>query len=262
MPDGKALQMGTSHNLGQNFAKMFSIKIKTADEKDDFVWQTSWGVSTRLIGAAVMAHGDDRGLVWPPKIAPTQVVIIPIFYNEEEKKITLLASESVREKLSKLNLRIAIDDSDKTPGFKFNEWELRGVPVRIEIGLRDLAQLGVTIARRDSGEKDFVKDELVAEKVEFLISDIQEKLFLKAKLYLDSHVTEAKNFAEFKTILEERKGFVASEWCGDARCEEAVKEETSADIRFIPFDSKPSPGGVCVYCGKPSKLQAYFAKAY
>ncbi|MFH1056348.1 MAG: proline--tRNA ligase [Candidatus Micrarchaeota archaeon] len=262
MPDGKALQMGTSHNLGQNFARMFDIKFKTADEKEDLVWQTSWGVSTRLIGAAIMVHGDDRGLIWPPKIAPVQLVIVPIFYNDEERRMTLVAANRIKEKISRLNLRIAIDDSDKTPGFKFNQWELNGVPVRIEIGLRDLAQLGVTIARRDSGEKDFVTEDKVAEKVEFLISDIQQKLFLKAKLFLDSHVTIAKTMAEFKTILEERKGFVVGDWCGDARCEEAVKEETSADIRFIPFDSKPSQGGVCVYCGNKSRAQAYFAKAY
>ncbi len=260
MPDGKALQMGTSHNLGQNFAKMFSIKIKTASQTEDFAWQTSWGVSTRLIGAAIMAHGDDKGIIWPPKIAPVQVVIVPIFFSEEEKQMTLVAAARVKEKLSGLGLRVVIDSSDKTPGFKFNAWELKGTPVRIEIGLRDLAQLGVTIARRDSGEKDFVPEEKVVEKVEFLISDIQEKLFLKAKIFLDSHTTLVKNFDEFKVVLEERKGFVVGEWCGDARCEEAIKQETSADIRFIPFDATGK--GTCVYCGKQAKTTAYFAKAY
>ena len=260
MPDGKALQMGTSHCLGQNFAKMFGVKFKTEDEREEFAWQNSWGVSTRLIGAAVMMHGDDRGVVWPPKIAPIHVALVPIYYNEEEKKMCLIAANKIAGKLKEKGIRIVIDDSDKTPGFKFNEWEMRGVPVRIEIGLRDLAQLGVTIARRDSGEKDFVKDDKVIERVEFLLVDIQQKLFLKAKLFLDSHVTEVTRIEEFKTVLDERKGFVVADWCGDARCEEAIKEETSADIRFIPFDAKGK--GECVYCRKPAETTAYFAKAY
>src|SRR3989338_9056365 len=154
MPDGKALQMGTSHHLGQNFAKMFGVKFKTEGEGEEFAWQTSWGVSTRMIGAAIMVHGDDRGLIWPPKIAPTQVAVVPIFYNEEEKKMTLLAAERIKNSLARLNLRIEVDDSAKSPGFKFNESELRGIPIRVEIGLRDLAKVGVTIARRDSGEKE------------------------------------------------------------------------------------------------------------
>ncbi len=260
MPDGKALQMGTSHHLGQNFAKMFEVKFKTAAEKEDYVWQTSWGVSTRLIGAVIMAHGDDRGLIWPPKIAPIQIVIVPIFSSGDEKKMTILAAERVKERISKLNLRVFIDDSDKTPGFKFNEWEMRGVPVRIEIGLRDLAKVGVTVVRRDSGEKEFMTEEKISEYVEFLISDIQEKLFLKAKLFLESHITPVKNMDEFKAVLEERKGFVVAQWCGDARCEEAIKQDMAAEIRLIPFDAKTE--GECVYCGKQAKTQAYFAKSY
>ncbi|MEM4254953.1 MAG: proline--tRNA ligase [Candidatus Norongarragalinales archaeon] len=259
MPDGKALQMGTSHHLGQNFAKMFGVRFKT-EEKEDFAWQTSWGVSTRMIGAAIMVHGDDKGLVWPPKIAPTQVAIVPIFYNEEEKKMTLLASERIKNSLSRLNLRIEVDDSAKSPGFKFNESELRGIPIRIEIGLRDLAKVGVTIARRDSGEKEFVPEEKIAEYVEFLVADIQQKLFLKAKLFLESHTTAVANMGEFKSVLEERKGFVVAEWCGDARCEEAIKEETTASIRLIPFNAQAK--GNCVYCGKQAKTTGYFAKAY
>ena len=260
MPDGKALQMGTSHHLGQNFAKMFGVKFKTEGEGEEFAWQTSWGVSTRMIGAAIMVHGDDRGLIWPPKIAPTQVAIVPIFYNDEEKKMTLLAAERIKSSLSRLNLRIAVDDSPRSPGFKFNESELRGIPIRIEIGLRDLAKVGVTIARRDSGEKDFVPEEAIAEHVEFLVTDIQQKLFLKAKLFLESHTTPVKNMVEFKAVLDETKGFVVAAWCEDARCEEAIKQETSASIRLVPFEAKAQ--GECVYCGKAAKTTAYFAKAY
>ena len=260
MPDGKALQMGTSHHLGQNFAKMFGVKFKTEGEGEEFAWQTSWGVSTRMIGAAIMVHGDDRGLIWPPKIAPTQVAVVPIFYNEEEKKMTLLAAERIKNSLARLNLRIEVDDSAKSPGFKFNESELRGIPIRVEIGLRDLAKVGVTIARRDSGEKEFVPEEKIADYVEFLVSDIQKKLFLKAKLFLESHTTLVKNMNEFKAALDETKGFVVAEWCGDARCEEAIKEETTASIRLVPFDAAAK--GECVYCSKPAKTTAHFAKAY
>ena len=260
MPDGKALQLGTSHHLGQNFARMFGIKFKTSEEKEEFVWQTSWGVSTRLLGAVLMVHSDDKGVVWPPAIAPVQVAIIPIFYHDEEKQMTLASAKRIAEKLSRKGIRVFIDDSDKTPGYKFNQWELRGAPVRIEIGLRDLAQLGVTVARRDSGEKDFVKDEAVEEKVDFLLADIQQKLYLKAKIFLDSHVTEVSSMADFETALNERKGFVVADWCGAAECEKMVKQETSADIRFIPFESKAK--GNCFYCGKEGKVQAYFAKAY
>ena len=260
MPDGKALQMGTSHHLGQNFAKMFGVKFKTEGEGEEFAWQTSWGVSTRMIGAAIMVHGDDRGLIWPPKIAPTQVAVVPIFYNEEEKKMTLLAAERIKNSLARLNLRIEVDDSAKSPGFKFNESELRGIPIRVEIGLRDLAKVGVTIARRDSGEKEFVPDEKIADYVEFLVSDIQKKLFLKAKLFLESHTTLVKNMNEFKAALDETKGFVVAGWCGDARCEEEIKEETTASIRLVPFDAAAK--GQCVYCSKPAKTTAHFAKAY
>ncbi len=242
MPDGKALQMGTSHHLGQNFARMFDVKFKTADEKEEFAWQTSWGVTTRLIGAVIMVHGDDRGIMWPPKIAPVQVAVIPIFQGDGERKMILLAAERVRNMLEKLGCRVFVDDSEKTPGFKFNEWELRGTPVRVEIGLRDLAKVGVTIARRDSGEKEFIPEEKLGEQVEFLLSDIQQKLFLKAKVFLESHTTAVKNPGEFKTALEERKGFVVAGWCGDARCEEAVKQDFGAEIRVIPSDTAAGSG--------------------
>ncbi len=261
MPDGKALQAGTSHNLGQNFSKMFDIKYKTKDEKQEFVWQTSWGVSTRLLGALFAIHSDDKGLVLPPRVAPVQVVIVPIFYSEEERKMALVSAERLTQKLEARGVSVHYDDrDDRTPGYKFNDWELKGVPVRIEIGFKDLAKQGVTIARRDTGEKEFVTDDKAEEMVVKLLDAIQEGLFNKAKALLQENITEAKNLKEFKETLDSKKGFVFGAWCLDPRCEQAINEETGASSRFMPFEDKPK--GECLMCGKPSKATTFFAKAY
>ncbi len=261
MPDGKALQGGTSHLLGQNFAKMFGIKFKTADEKEDFVWTTSWGVTTRLIGALVAIHGDDKGLVLPPRVAPLQCVVIPIFYNDEERKMALFNIARMKKEIEARGISVLVDDrSERTPGWKFNDWELKGVPVRIEIGVRDMAQEGATIARRDSGAKEFVRNEKIAEFVEYSLNDIQLALYRRAKEKLDAGISDARDTDDLKNLLDERKGFVRASWCGDARCEEAIKEETGASIRLIPFDD--APHGECVLCGKPARATAFFARSY
>lgn len=261
MPDGKALQAGTSHHLGQNFAKMFDLKYKTRDEKEEFVWQTSWGVSTRLLGGLFMTHSDDKGLVLPPRVAPLQVVIVPIFYAEEERKMERLAAERLIQGLEARGVSVHFDErDDRTPGYKFNDWEAKGVPVRIEIGLKDLAKEGVTIAKRDTGEKEFVQETVAVEAVVRLLDVIQENLLNRARANLHEHVNDAKSLEEFSALLEKRKGFIRAPWCVDPKCEEAVKQETTATIRFMPFDDKPS--GECLVCGKPSKATAYFAKCY
>ncbi len=265
MPDGKALQGGTSHLLGQNFAKMFGIKYKTADEKEDFVWTTSWGVSTRMIGALVAVHSDDKGLVLPPRIAPLQCVIVPIFYNDEERKMALFNITKIKAELEARGISVAVDDrNDKTPGWKFNDWELKGVPVRIEIGVRDMAQEGVTIARRDTAAKEFVGNEKIPDFVAHLLEDIQVGLFKRAKERLEAGISDARDTDDLKNLLDERGGFVRAAWCGDTRCEEAIKEESGASIRLIPFDDArlPEARGECVLCGKPAKCTAYFARSY
>ncbi len=262
MPDGKALQMGTSHNLGQNFAKVFEIKFVGRDEKEHYVWQTSWGISTRLIGAVVMVHGDDRGLVLPPRIAPIQVVIIPIFYKEVERKEILKKAREILENLQKNGISALLDDrTEYTPGWKFNHWELKGVPLRIEIGPKDLEKGEITLARRDTFERIVVKDEKVLEEVNQILEDIQENLFKRAKEFLETHITEVKSYEEFKEVLRTKGGFIKACWCLSSECEEKIKEETGATIRLIPFE-KEKPFSNCIYCGKEAKEVVYFAKAY
>jgi prolyl-tRNA synthetase len=240
---------------------MFGIKYKTAEEKEEFVWTTSWGVTTRLIGALAAIHGDDKGLVLPPRVAPLQCVIVPIFYNDEERKMALFNTTRMRKEIEARGISVLVDDrTERTPGWKFNEWELKGVPVRIEIGVRDMAQEGATVARRDSGAKEFVRNEKIAEFVEYLLGDVQLALYRRAKEKLEQGISEARDTDDLKNLLDERGGFVRAAWCGDARCEEAIKEETSATIRLIPFDD--APAGECVLCGKPSKATAFFARSY
>ncbi len=260
MPDGKALQSGTSHLLGQSFAKMFNIKFKNAEGGEDFVWQTSWGVSTRLIGGMVMMHSDDRGLVLPPKVALLQVVFVPIFKTEEDKALTVLACKRHAKALEEKGLSCLVDDSDHTPGWKFNEWEFKGVPVRVEIGVKDLAKTGATLVRRDTLEKEFVPDAEVTERIESLMQLIQASLLEKARAFVAERTFDVSSFEEFREAIEEKKGFARCQWCGDASCEEAIKDETGATIRLMPFDSKE--GGKCVYCGKKGRSTAYFARCY
>ncbi|MBI5036077.1 proline--tRNA ligase [Candidatus Micrarchaeota archaeon] len=261
MPDGKALQAGTSHLLGQNFAKMFDIKFKDARSEEQFAWQTSWGVSTRLIGALAMMHSDNKGLVLPPKVASLQVVIVPITGGGDDSAMVLQAAGRMEKTLMDAGITVKTDNrDDKTPGFKYNYWEARGVPLRLEIGFRELAQRGATAARRDTGEKDFVSEEKIVQICEGLLEQIQENLFNKAKSFVKANIHTARDFTDFKAILDERKGFVMSPWCGDPRCEEAIKEETSATIRLIPFNDEPH--GKCVMCGRDALHTAFFARSY
>ncbi|RLG50576.1 MAG: proline--tRNA ligase [Thermoproteota archaeon] len=262
MPDGRALQMGTSHNLGQKFAKVFEIKFIGQDEKEHYVWQTSWGISTRLIGAVVMVHGDDRGLVLPPKIAPIQVVIIPIFYKEVEMEAILKKAKEILRILQENGISALLDDrTEYTPGWKFNHWELKGVPLRIEIGPKDLEKGEITLARRDTFERISKKEEEMLKTVKRTLEEIQENLFKRAKQFLDTHITEVKSYEEFKEVLRTKGGFIKASWCSSSECEERIKEETGATIRLIPFE-KEEPFSNCIYCGREAKVVAYFAKAY
>ena len=260
MSDGKMLQAGTSHNLGQNFAKAFNIKFLDEDQQEKYVWQTSWGTTTRLIGALVMVHGDERGLKLPPKVAPVQVIIVPIMFDKTKKEV-LEKAESIRTILKK-DFRVEIDTRDGyTPGWKFNEWEMRGVPLRLEIGPKDMAQGQVMLVRRDTGEKMAVKEEKLAETVKELLDNIQENLFARAKNFLEENIRETSDYNEFKKIIEKQKGLIKTYWCGNKECEEKIKEETKASIRCIPFEQE-KVSGKCIYCGKESSTLVYFARAY
>ena len=262
MPDGKALQLGTSHNLGQNFSKVFEIKFIGEDEKEHYVWQTSWGVSTRLIGAMVMVHGDDRGLVLPPREAPYQVVIVPIFYKDVEREAILEKAKEVFSKLQKNGISTILDDrAEYTPGWKFNHWELKGVPIRVEIGPIDVEKGQVTVARRDTLERVVVKDGDLISAIEELLEKIQRNLFNRAKRFLEEHITGVESYEEFKKVLRDKGGFIRACWCSKSECEEKIKEETGATIRLIPFE-KEKVFANCVYCGEEAKEVVYFARAY
>ena len=262
MPDGKALQMGTSHNLGQNFAKVFDIKFIGEDEKEHYVWQTSWGISTRLIGAVVMVHGDDKGLVVPPKVAPVQVAIIPIPYKDADSGGILAKAKEILEKLKEKGITVVLDDrAEYTPGWKFNQWELKGVPVRIEIGPRDLKKKQITVARRDTYEKTAVKEEEAINAVERLLGEIQDNLYAKAKRLLEEKITKVRFYEEFKETLKNKGGFIKAPWCGNSKCEERIKEETGANVRLIPFE-KEETNANCLCCGEKAKEMVYFAKSY
>lgn len=262
MPDGKALQMGTSHQLGQNFSKVFDIKFMGEDEKEYYVWQTSWGISTRVIGAMVMVHGDDRGLVLPPRIAPIQAVIIPIPYKEAATEAILAKAKKVQEQLQNAGVSALVDDrTEYTPGWKFNDWELKGVPVRVEIGPRDVRQGHVTIARRDTFEKFVVQDGEAVEAVKNLLEEIQNNLFRRAKSFLEAMITPVYTYDEFKEILQRKGGFIKAAWCLSPECEKRIKEETGATIRLIPFE-REKPSSPCIYCGGKAEEIVYFAKSY
>jgi len=259
MPDGKALQMGTSHNLGQNFARAFDIKFIGKDEKKYYPWQDSWGISTRLIGALVMMHSDDKGLVLPPKVAPTQLVIVPI-YNNESKEIVLKKANELENKLN--NYEIILDDRDEyKPGWKYNEWELKGIPLRIEIGPKDIANNQVVLVRRDNNKKEFVKVAQLDKKIKDALEDMQNALFNKAKKFLDSNVSKAKDWNEFVKQIKNKK-LVRAFFCGNTKCEDDIKEKTDgATSRLIPFE-QPKNIGKCVKCGNDGKFIVIFGKAY
>ena len=260
MTDGKVLQAGTSHNLGQNFAKAFNIKYLDEDQTEKYAWQTSWGTTTRLIGAIVMVHGDERGLKLPPKVAPIQLIIVPIMFDKTKKEV-LDKAETLNSILSK-DFRVEIDARDEyKPGWKFNEWEMRGVPLRLEIGPRDMAKEQVVLVRRDTGEKQIVKEEKLTETVKNLLIEIQENLFNQAKKFLQENIREASDYSEFKKIIEDKKGIIKAYWCGNRECEDKIKEETKASIRCIPFEENKT-SGKCIYCGKKTSTWVYFARAY
>jgi prolyl-tRNA synthetase len=262
MQDGKALQAGTSHFLGQNFARAFDVKFSDKENKLDYVWATSWGVSTRLIGALVMAHSDDEGLILPPKIAPLQVVIVPIYKGEEQKaQIDVKALELVKQ-LKALGVRVKYDDNDNArPGWKFAEYEMKGVPVRIAMGLRDLENNTVELARRDTKEKQSVSVDGLPERIVQLLAEVQQAMYNKALAYRNEHITPVNSWDEFVKTLNEKGGFVSAFWDGTAETEEAIKEKTKATIRCIPLNN-PQEEGVCVFSGKPAKQRVLFAQAY
>jgi len=262
MQDGKALQAGTSHFLGQNFAKAFDVKFSDKDNKLHYVWATSWGVSTRLVGALVMAHSDDDGLVLPPRIAPLQVVIVPIYKGQEKKDILDDQCRQLAAQLKAAGVRVKFDDNDNNrPGWKFAEYEMKGVPIRIAMGLRDLENGTVELARRDTKEKSSLPLEGLAGKVPALLDTIQQAMFDKALAYRDTHITKVDTWAEFEALLDGKGGFLSAHWDGTAATEEAIKDKTKATIRCIPLDSVPEEGA-CILTGKPSSRRVLFARAY
>lgn len=261
MQDGKALQAGTSHFLGQNFAKAFDVKFLSKENQQEYVWATSWGVSTRLIGALIMTHSDDHGLVIPPALAPLQVVIVPIFKNAEQNQVVLEKAAEIQEKLKKAGFTVKLDDSDaSSPGWKFAEYEMRGVPVRIAIGPRDVTNNSVEVARRDNLTKEVVSIDHLSEYVLGLLSDIQRNLFEKAKKFREEHTYKIDSWEQFKQQIEEG-GFLWAHWDGTSETEEKIKEETKATIRLIPIDGEVEDGQ-CVYSGRPSKQRVLFARSY
>lgn len=262
MQDGKALQAGTSHFLGQNFAKAFDVKFANKEGQQEYVWATSWGVSTRLMGALIMTHSDDHGLVLPPKLAPIQVVIVPIYKGMEQlDKISEKVQPLVKE-LRSCGITVKYDDRDTyKPGYKFNEYELKGVPIRLAIGQRDLENDTFEVARRDTFQKETVKADTVVAKITSLLEEIQASIFNKARDYRDSHITKVDSYEEFKELLETKGGFFAAHWDGTAATEEKIKEETKATIRCIPLEGMAEEG-VCMVTGLPSKQRVLFAKAY
>lgn len=258
MHDGKALQSGTSHNFGDGFAKAFGIQYTDKDNKLKYVHQTSWGMSTRLIGALIMVHGDDSGLVLPPKIAPVQVDVIPIMQNKDG---VLNKAYEVKEALVKAGLRVKVDDTDKKPGWKFSEQEMRGIPVRVEMGPRDIEAGQAIIVRRDTREKTTVAIESLAEEIKNILDKMQTEMLERARTHREAHTYVATNYDEFKDVVANKPGFVKAMWCGDQACEDKIKEETTATSRCMPFEQEHL-SDVCVCCGRPAKKMVYWGKAY
>jgi prolyl-tRNA synthetase len=262
MQDGKALQSGTSHFLGQNFAKAFDVKFLTKENQQEYVWATSWGVSTRLVGALVMAHGDDQGLILPPRIAPLQAVIVPIYKGDEQKGTVDAKAKDIIKQLKDLGIRVKYDNNDNArPGWKFAEYEMKGVPVRITLGARDLENNVAEIARRDTKEKRNVSLDGIAIYVNELLAEIQKNLFDRARSYRDEHITPANSWDEFEKLLDEKGGFISAHWDGTVETEETIKEKTKATIRCIPLNN-PQEDGKCILTGKSSKQRVLFARAY
>jgi len=263
MGDGKALQAGTSHNLGQNFAKAFEIRYLDKGGVLQHCWTTSWGLSTRFIGAIIMVHGDDQGLILPPRLAPYQLVIVPIWKSDDEKTSVLENARRLHKELVAAGIRVKMDEREgMSPGFKFNDWEMRGVPLRLELGPKDVAKGSVVLARRDRPGKEgkaFVAQQGIAESVAKLLEEIQQALFDRALAFRKSNTAEPAGYGEFKQAVE--KGFALSWWCGGAACEEKIKDETKATMRCIPLE-QPGGSGKCILCNEPAREKAFFAKAY
>lgn len=262
MQDGKALQAGTSHFLGQNFAKAFDVKFTDKTNKLDYVWATSWGVSTRLIGALVMAHSDDDGLILPPKIAPLQVVIIPIYKNDEQKNLITQKVNEIVADFKKLNIRVKFDDNDMVrPGWKFAEYEMKGVPVRLTIGPKDLEKNVIEVARRDTKEKSSIDLDNAVDIVADLLNQVHSNMYNRAKAFMDDHITKADTWDEFINVLDNKTGFASAHWDGTSETEEKIKELTKATIRCIPFNATEENGN-CILTGNPSTKRVLFARAY
>jgi len=260
MPDGKALQMGTSHFLGQNFSKPFDVKYLDENNSETFAWQTSWGVSWRLIGGMIMTHGDDKGLVLPPKVAPIQVVIIPIYYSKEDKENVLQKACKIKDSLSNNDIRVHLDDREQlTPGFKFNDWEMRGIPIRIEIGPKDIAKNQIVLARRHNQTKINLDIDGLTEKTLSELKNIQKEMFDAAKKILDERVVRVSEYQQFKKELENGK-MIDCSWCGNQTCEDKIKEETGADLRVIPSDNTKAE--TCIYCKNSGTTNVLFARGY
>lgn len=260
MPDGKALQMGTSHFLGQNFSKPFDVKYLDKNNSETFAWQTSWGVSWRLIGGMIMTHGDDKGLVLPPKVAPIQVVIIPIYYSKEDKENVLQKACQIKDSLSNNDIRVHLDDREQlTPGFKFNDWEMKGIPIRIEIGPKDIAKNQIVLARRHNQTKISLDIDGLTEKTLSELKNIQKEMFDAAKKILDERVVRVSEYQQFKKELENGK-MIDCSWCGNQTCEDKIKEETGADLRVIPSDNTKAE--TCIYCKNSGITNVLFARGY
>ena len=260
MPDGKALQMGTSHFLGQNFSKPFDVKYLNETNTETFAWQTSWGVSWRLIGGMIMTHGDDKGLILPPKIAPIQVVIIPIYYTNDDKDSVMQKAHQIKDDLSKIDLRVHLDDREQlTPGFKFNDWEMKGIPIRIEIGPKDIAKNQVVLVRRHNRTKTSIEMDSLTEEISSELKNIQKEMFDTAKKILDERVVKVSDYQQFKKQLDNGK-MIDCSWCGNQTCEDKIKEETGADIRVIPSDNTKAE--TCIYCKNLGTTNALFARGY
>jgi len=260
MPDGKALQMGTSHFLGQNFSKPFDVKYLDENNSETFAWQTSWGVSWRLIGGMIMTHGDDKGLVLPPKVAPIQVVIIPIYHSKEDKENVLQKACQIKDSLSNNDIRVHLDDREQmTPGFKFNDWEMKGTPIRIEIGPKDIAKNQIVLARRHNQTKISLDIDGLTEKTLSELKNIQKEMFDAAKKILDERVVRVSEYQQFKEELENGK-MIDCSWCGNQTCEDKIKEETGADLRVIPSDNTKAE--TCIYCKNSGTTNVLFARGY
>jgi len=260
MPDGKALQMGTSHFLGQNFSKPFDVKYLDENNSETFAWQTSWGVSWRLIGGMIMTHGDDKGLVLPPKVSPIQVVIIPIYHSKEDKENVLQKACQIKDSLSNNDIRVHLDDREQlTPGFKFNDWEMRGIPIRIEIGPKDIAKNQIVLARRHNQTKISLDIDGLTEKTLSELKNIQKEMFDAAKKILDERVVRVSEYQQFKKELDSGK-MIDCSWCGNQTCEDKIKEETGADLRVIPSDNTKAE--TCIYCKNSGITNVLFARGY